>query len=264
MTESATSTDGRRLVGRVALITGASWGIGAAVAKAFAREGASVVVSSYPETTMENLADKVVQSITEAGGRAIRLSADVTSRKQIDSVVATTRKELGDIDILVANAAYSNRLPWHEISVEQWDHTHAVNLRGAFVCAQACYEGMLRNGGGSIITVTSVTVNLGMVGLLDYVTSKAGLIGFTRALAREVGKEGIRVNAVMPGAIRTEQEVAYGFDEEELKVLSAERQCIPRRGFADDLAGTFVYLASDESSFVSGQVINVDGGWIHY
>lgn len=264
MTESATPTDGRRLAGRVALITGASWGIGAAVAKAFAREGASVVVSSYPQETMEGLADEVVKSITEAGGRAIRLSADVTSREQIDSVVATARKEFGDIDILVTNAAFAKRLPWHEISVEQWDHTHAVNLRGAFVCAQACYEGMLRNGGGSIITVTSVTVNLGMVGMLDYVTSKAGLIGLTRALAREVGKDGIRVNAVMPGAIRTEQEVAFGFDEEELKVLSAERQCIPRRGFADDLAGTFVYLASDESSFVTGQVINVDGGWIHY
>ena len=123
---------------------------------------------------------------------------------------------------------------------------------------------MLRRKGGNIITVTSVTVELGMAGHLDYVSSKAALIGFTRALAREVGKDGIRVNSVMPGAIRTEHEVALGFDEEELKVLSAERQCIPRRGFADDLAGTFLYLASDDSSFVSGQVINVDGGWIHY
>jgi 3-oxoacyl-[acyl-carrier protein] reductase len=103
-----------------------------------------------------------------------------------------------------------------------------------------------------------------MAGLLDYVSSKAALIGFTRALAREVGKDGIRVNSVMPGAIRTEQEIALGFDEDELRVMSAERQCLPRRGFADDLAGTFLYLASDDSSFVSGQVINVDGGWIHY
>lgn len=264
MTDSSHSTEGRRLDGRVALITGASWGIGAAVAKAFAREGASVVVSSYPDEQMERLADELVQSIADTGGNAIRLSADVTSREQIDQVVDATRQEYGDIDVLVTNAAFSNRLPWRQISVEQWDHTHAVNLRGAFVCAQACYDGMLRKGGGSIIGVTSVTAELGMTGLLDYVSSKAGLIGFTRALAREVGTDGIRVNAVMPGAIRTEQEVALGFDEEELKVLCAQRQCIPRRGFADDLTGAFVFLASDESSFVTGQVINVDGGWIHY
>lgn len=262
MTE--TSARQGRLSGRVALITGASWGIGAAVAKAYAREGASVVVSSYPEKKMEELADGVVSSVLESGGMAMRLSADVTSREQLDHVVAKAREEFGDIDIVVANAAYANRLPWHQITEKQWDHTQAVNVRGAFISAQACYEGMLRKGGGSIIAVTSVTVNLGMAGMLDYVTSKAGLIGFTRALAREVGKDGIRVNAVMPGAIRTEQEVALGFDEEGLKSLSAERQCIPRRGFADDLTGTFVYLASDESSFVTGQVINVDGGWVHY
>jgi 3-oxoacyl-[acyl-carrier protein] reductase len=253
-----------RLDGKVAFITGASWGIGAAVAKAYALEGASVVVSSYPEQQMEQRADEVVKSITDNGGRAIRISADVTSREQIDRVVSETRDTFGDIDVLVANAAYANRLPWHQIPIEQWDRTLEVNVRGAFLCAQACYEGMLRKGGGSIIAVTSVTVNLGMAGMLDYVTSKAGLIGFTRALAREVGKEGIRVNAVMPGAIRTEQEVALGFDENELIELSAERQCIPRRGFAEDLSGTFVYLASNDSSFVSGQVINVDGGWIHY
>jgi 3-oxoacyl-[acyl-carrier protein] reductase len=254
----------RRLDGRVALITGASWGIGAAVAKCFAGEGASVVVSPYPDDEMESLADKVVASITASGGRAIRSSADVTSRSQIDDVVAAARREFGDIDVLVTNAAYANRLPWYSISQEQWDHTHAVNLGAAFACAQACYEGMLRRGGGSIITVTSVTVEVGMAGLLDYVSSKAGLIGFTRALAREAGKDGIRVNAVMPGAIRTEQELALGFDEEELRALFAERQCIPRRGYADDLTGAFLFLASDESSFVSGQVINVDGGWIHY
>jgi 3-oxoacyl-[acyl-carrier protein] reductase len=253
-----------RLAGRVALVTGASWGIGAAVARAFAAEGASVVVSSYPDAEMERLADGVVRSIADAGGRAVRVSADVSSATDIASLMESAREAFGDVDVLVNNAAYSNRLPWNEIPAEQWDHTQAVNVRGAFLCAQACYEGMLRKGRGSIICVTSVTVELGMAGLLDYVTSKAALIGLTRALAREIGPQGIRVNAVMPGAIRTEQEVALGFDEKELEALSAERQCIPRRGFADDLTGAFVFLASDDSSFVSGQVINVDGGWIHY
>jgi len=253
-----------RLHGRVALITGASWGIGAAVAKSFASEGASVVVNTYPDPKMDALAEGVVDSIRRAGGSAIKIAADVTSEAQVKSMVECARLEFGDIDVLVTNAASSNRLAWHEISVEQWDHTHAVNVRGAFVCAKACYPGMLRRKNGSIITVTSVTVNLGMAGLLDYVTSKAALIGFTRALAREVGKDGIRVNSVMPGAIRTEQEVALGFDEDELTRLSAERQSLPRRGFADDLAGTFLFLATEDSSFVTGQVVTVDGGWIHY
>jgi len=253
-----------RLDGRVALITGASWGIGAAVAKTFASEGASVVVNTYPDPKMNALADEVVDSIRSAGGSAIKVSADVTSEAQVESMVECARLEFGDIDVLVTNAAYANRLPWHEISVEQWDHTYEVNVRGAFICAKACYPGMLRRKSGSIITVTSVTVNLGMAGMLDYVSSKAALIGLTRALAREVGKDGIRVNSVMPGAIRTEQEVALGFDEDELTRLSAERQSLPRRGLAEDLAGTFLYLATDDSSFVTGQVVTVDGGWIHY
>ena len=264
MNSSATGQAGKRLKGRVALITGASRGIGAAVAKLFAAEGASVVVNTNPDAQMSKLADDVVASIKSEGGTALKIAADISSEEQVTEMIATINRELGDVDILVTNAAYGIRKPWHEISVEQWDYTQAVNLRGAFLCAKACYPGMLRRKGGNIITVTSVTVELGMAGHLDYVSSKSALIGFTRALAREVGKDGIRVNSVMPGAIRTEQEIALGFDEEELKVLSAERQCIPRRGFADDLAGTFLYLASDDSSFVSGQVINVDGGWIHY
>lgn len=257
-------TTGSKLAGRVALVTGASWGIGAAVAKLFAKEGASVVVNTYPDEKMNKLADGVVDAIRADGGAAVKVPADISSEEQVAEMVESARREFGDVDILVTNAAYGVRTPWHEISMKQWDYTQAVNVRGAFFCAKACYPGMLRRKGGNIITVTSVTVELGMAGLLDYVSSKAALIGFTRALAREVGKDGIRVNSVMPGAIRTEQEIALGFDEEELKALSAERQCLPRRGFADDLAGTFLYLASDDSSFVSGQVINVDGGWIHY
>ena len=253
-----------RLDDRVAIITGASWGIGAAVAEAFAREGAAVLVNNLPEDRMDALAEGVVARINAAGGRAVKCPADISIPSEVDRMVALAERTFGDIDIMVANAAYSERVPWNEIPLDQWDRTMAVNVRGTYLCARAVYPSMLRLGRGSIITLTSVTVELGMAGFLDYVSSKAGIIGLTRALAREVGKDGIRVNSVMPGAIRTEQEVELNFDERELAALSAERQSIPRRGYADDLTGTFIYLASDDSAFVTGQVVTVDGGWVHH
>ena len=254
----------RRLENRVAIVTGASWGIGAAAAEAFAREGACVVVNNLPEDRMDALAQGVVDRIVDEGGRAIKVPADISVPAEVEHLVSVAESTFGDVGIMVANAAYSEREQWTEIPIEQWDRTMAVNLRGTYLCARAVYPSMLRLGGGSIITLTSVTVELGMAGFVDYVASKAGIIGLTRALAREVGGDGIRVNSVMPGAIRTEQEVELNFDEHELAVLSAERQSIPRRGYADDLAGTFVYLASDDSAFVTGQVITVDGGWVHH
>lgn len=254
-----------RLDNRVAIVTGASRGIGAAAAEAFAREGAGVVVNSIADDRMEAMASDVVARITDAGGAAIAVVADVTVPKQVDDMVERARIEFGDVDVLVANAAYSQRRPWNEIDIDQWDRTMAVNLRGTFLCSRAVHPGMLRKGQGSIVTVTSVTVELGMAGLLDYVASKAGIIGLTRALAREVGGDGIRVNSVMPGAIRTEHEVELDLTPaDELERVMAERQSLPQRGYAEDLAGTFVYLASDDSAFVTGQVIAVDGGWIHH
>jgi len=254
-----------RLEGRVAIVTGASRGIGAAAAEAFAREGASVVINTIPEERMDAMASEVVERITSAGGAAIKVAADITVPRQVEKLVDKAQSAFGDVDVLVANAAYSRRTPWNEISIEQWDQTMAVNLRGTFLCAKAVYPGMLRKGRGNIITVTSVTVDLGMAGTLDYVSSKAGIIGLTRALAREVGPDGIRVNSVMPGAIRTEHEVELELaDEAELAALMKERQSLPQRGYAEDLAGTFVYLASDDSAFVTGQIVAVDGGWINH
>ncbi len=191
-----------RLEDRVAIVTGASWGIGAAAAEAFAREGARVVVNNLPDERMDALAQGVVDRINEAGGRAIKVAADISVPADVDHLVATAEDVFGDVDIMVANAAYSKRSAWNEISIEQWDKTMAVNLRGTFLCARAVHPSMLRLGRGSIITLSSVTVELGMAGILDYVSSKAGIIGLTRALAREVGGDGIRVNSVMPGAIR--------------------------------------------------------------
>jgi len=254
-----------RLDDRVALVTGASRGIGAAAAEAFAAEGASVVINTIPDERMEAMASEVVSRITDAGGAAITVAADVTMPEEVEAMVTEARSAFGDIDVLVTNAAYARRSPWNEISVEQWDQTLAVNLRGAFVCAKAVHPGMLRRGRGSIITVTSVMVDLGMAGALDYVASKGGVIGFTRALAREVGPDGVRVNSVMPGAIRTEYEVETETEtEEELAERLAELQSLPQRGYARDLAATFVYLACDDSAFVTGQVIPVDGGWVHH
>ncbi len=254
----------QRLAGRVAIVTGASWGIGAAVSEAFAAEGASVVINSVPDSRMVRLAGEVADRITASGGSAIVVPGDVSDPADVAAVVGAAEDAFGDPDVLVANAATSHRDPWHEIDDDDWDRIFAVNVHGTFNCARAVYPAMQRNGRGSIITLTSVMAGLGMTGALAYVSSKAALIGFTRALAREIGVDGIRVNAVMPGAIRTEHEVEMGGDPEAAAERLAGLQSLKRRGFAEDLTGTFVYLASDDSEFVTGQVLNVDGGWYNY
>jgi 3-oxoacyl-[acyl-carrier protein] reductase len=252
-----------RLDGKVALITGASRGIGAAVARRFAAEGAAVAINHPPDERMAGLAREVVAGIVGDGGRAITIEADISAEADVAAMVDHVAAELGDIGILVANAATSARRQWSDIELAQWEHTFAVNVGGTFLCARAVHPGMVRLGEGAIITVSSVMAHLGMTSSLDYVATKAALIGLTRSLAREVGKEGIRVNSVMPGAIRTEHEIELGGDVEETTRRLSELQCLPRRGYADDLTGTFVYLASDDASFVTGQVIAVDGGWVH-
>jgi len=253
-----------RLAGRVALITGGSRGIGAAVARAYVAEGAAVAVGYQPVPEMERLADALVDELVAGGGAAVAVPADLADPDQVDTLVATARDALGPIGIVVANAAASVPTPWREIPVEQWDLVWAVNVRATWLLARAAYDDLVDSGSGAIITVTSVMVETGAPGRIDYTASKAGVIGLTRALARELGPDGVRVNAVMPGAIRTEHEVAA----EPYPARIAERilplQALQRRGFAEDLAGAFVYLASDDSSFVTGQVINVDGGWVHY
>jgi 3-oxoacyl-[acyl-carrier protein] reductase len=250
-----------RLQDKVAIVTGGSRGIGAAVCLGFAREGARVVVNYHRRA---DLAEGVVARIEAEGGRAVAVQGDVSRAKDVDRFVEAAHEAFGPVDIMVANAAHYPRTPWYQITEEEWDRVLAVNLKGALWCAQAVYPDMKARGYGKIITVTSVTVELGWGPYVHYVTSKTGLIGFTRAIAREAGKDGIRVNCVMPGAIRTEQEVADFPDQEGLAAFLAQRQCLPRRGLPEDLVGAFVYLASPESDFVTGQVINVDGGWVHY
>lgn len=254
----------KRLDGRVAIVTGASWGIGAAVCEAFAAEGASVVINSVPDRRMVRLARDVAGRITANGGSAIVVPGDVSDPGDVAAIVGAAEDAFGDPDVLVANAAASHRDPWNEIEDDAWDRVFDVNVHGTYNCARAVYPAMLRRGRGSIITLTSVMAGLGMTGALAYVSSKAALIGFTRALAREIGSDNIRVNAVMPGAIRTEHEIEMGGDPDEAAARLTGMQSLKRRGYAEDLTGTFVYLASDDSDFVTGQVLNVDGGWLNY
>ncbi|NED94995.1 SDR family oxidoreductase [Phytoactinopolyspora alkaliphila] len=255
---------GQRLTGRVALLTGASRGIGAAVARAYAAEGAAVAVGHEPGPRPREQAVKLVAEINATGGRAIAVPADMVDPQAVESFATTVRAELGAVDIVVNNAAASARVPWAELQVDQWDHVLNVNLRGSWLMTRAAYPDLRVSEHACVINVTSVMVETGQPGALHYTASKAGLIGLTRALARELGEDGIRVNAVMPGAIRTEHEQEMEPDAAAVFDRITARQALKRRGYADDLAGAFVFLASAESGFVTGQVLNVDGGWVHY
>lgn len=254
--------DEGRLAGRVALVTGASRGIGAAVARAYAAEGASVALGYEPRPDMAARAEDLAAELRAAGTKAVALAADLADPGAVQDLVDGARAHLGPLDIVVANAALSAQSPWRDISVADWDRVFAVNLRGSWLLARAAYPDLVAGGRGSIITVSSVMARTGQAGALHYTASKAGIIGLTRALAREAGPDGVRVNAVMPGAIRTEHEEALEPDPDAVFEQITAVQALKRRGAAADLAGAFVYLAGDESAFVTGQVLTVDGGWV--
>ena len=256
---------GPRLAGRVAVVTGASRGIGAAVARAYAAEGAAVAVACQPRAEDMDWAEELAAELRGGGARAIAVTSDLAEPPAIDRLVAEVRAALGPIDVVVNNAAASPRSDWRRMSVDEWDYVQNVNMRASWLLTRAAYPDLCRSENPSVINVTSVMVETGGAsGALHYVASKAGIIGLTRALARELGNDGIRVNAVMPGAIRTEDEVERAPDGAPVFERMAALQSLKRRGFANDVTGTFVFLASHESAFITGQVINVDGGWVHY
>jgi 3-oxoacyl-[acyl-carrier protein] reductase len=245
--------------GKTALITGASRGIGRAIAEALAEAGAAVAVN-YASRAEE--AEQVAAGIVARGGRALAVGADVSNAAQVDSMVDTVVSELGPVGIVVNNAALTDtHKPWQEISEEEWDRVMAVNLKSCFLTLRATYPAMREAGWGRIINISSVTWLLGRPNLLHYVSSKAGMVGFTRTLAREVGPDGITVNAITPGAIQTEAELEMFPEQEELATRLNDLQSVQRRGLPNDIAAAAVFLASDAASFISGQTINVDGGW---
>jgi 3-oxoacyl-[acyl-carrier protein] reductase len=251
-----------KLENKVAIITGAAQSIGKAVALRYAREGAKVVINhlSHP-----GLAAEVVSEIEQQGGKAFAFAADVSIESEVQAMVKETVARFGTVHILVNNAAIDPRKSWYEISVEEWDKVMSVNVRSHFVCAKAVFPYMREQHYGKIINVSSVTFHLGQKGYVHYVASKGAIIGFTRALAREVGCHNITVNCITPGAVKTETEIEKVGTlqaQEEATAFLLNAQAIPVRMHAADIEGAFVFLASDESNFITGQTLNADAGWV--
>ncbi|GLK83299.1 SDR family oxidoreductase [Ancylobacter defluvii] len=246
-----------RLDGKVALITGASAGIGRATAELFAREGAKVVVGARRQAELDTL----VAEIAQAGGAAAALAGDVKDEDYASALVALAVERFGRLDIAFNNAGTLGASgPSTEISAQGWADTLAVNLTGAFLGAKHQIAAMLKTGGGSVIfTSTFVGYSTAFPGLAAYAASKSGLIGLTQALAAEYGPKGIRVNAVLPGAVETEMfREANGTPEAQSFVTGLH--ALKRVAQPEELARSVLYLASDDSSFVSGTAHLVDGG----
>jgi 3-oxoacyl-[acyl-carrier protein] reductase len=245
------------LARKTAIVTGAGTGIGRATAQLLAQRGARVVaVGLQPDKLQETVA-----AITSAGGEAIAVDADVSDPEAIEQVASAAQHAFDGADVLVNNAAVYPIGPWHEMEAEQWDAVFATNIRGYFLMARAVRPQMIARGGGAVVNVSSVTFFTGNALLLAYVASKGAVIGFTRALAREAGPDGIRANAVAPGAFPTAASEIHA-DQEGLWRDVLEDQSIKRRGEVEDVARAIAFFASDDSSFVTGQTLLVDGGWM--
>ena len=245
---------------RVVIITGAGQGIGRVFAKAFATAGARAVIAEINE----DKAAAVAADILDAGGEALAVTTDVSDPASIDEMVEIVTDEYGRIDVLINNAAIFSTLemrPFEQIPLEEWERVLRVNVTGAMLCARAVLPAMRRAKWGRIVNMASGAVSLGRPGYLHYIASKAALIGMSRSLARELGKDGITVNAILPGATFTEIERKTVTPEQKERIIAM--QCIPRAETPEDLVGAALFLASEASAFVTGQIINADGGATH-
>jgi 3-oxoacyl-[acyl-carrier protein] reductase len=246
------------VAGKTAIVTGAGTGIGRATAQLLAGRGARVVAAGLqPERLRET-----VDAIAAAGGEAVAVDADVSDPAAIEHVAERAQEAFGGADVLVNNAAIYPIGPWHEMDAAQWDAVFATNIRGYFLMARAVRPQMLARGAGAIVNLASVTFLTGEALLVAYVASKGAVVGFTRALAREAGPEGIRVNAVAPGAFPTAATEIHA-DQDALWRGVLESQSIKRRGEVEDVARAIAFFAGDDSRFVTGQTLLVDGGWMH-
>ncbi|MBI4786033.1 MAG: glucose 1-dehydrogenase [Chloroflexi bacterium] len=253
-----------KLQDRVVIITGAVRGIGQVLAQRVAEQGARVVAADILDVT------ETAQKVNAVGGRAIGLRVDVTRFDSVREMADETLAQFGQIDALVNNAALSAALkpkPFDAISENEWDAVFAVNVKGIWQCCKAVVPCMKRRGGGSIINISSDSIFQGIPLLTHYVASKGAVWAFTRSLARELGESGIRVNSITPGYTITGVPSGLSEDKQTLdhvNDLNIEQRVLKRAMTPDDLTGAVVFLASDDSAFISGQNLNVDGGAVHY
>ena len=245
----------QKLAGKKALVTGGNSGIGKAVALAYANAGADVTVAWHNNPAA---AQATVKAIVEAGRQAIAVRADVTDEASVAGLFAAHKKRFGALDILVNNAGIQKSQPITAMALDDWERMMAVHLRGAFLCARAAAKAMKPRRQGRIVNVCSQLGYIGRAHYTAYSAAKAGLIGFTRALAKELAPHGILVNGVAPGLVDT------GFDPLSADAKRAHAAALPleRLGTPDDMTPSFVFLASDESRYFCGQLLHPNGGEI--
>ena len=244
-----------KLEGRVALVTGASQGIGHACALALAREGASVALAARNQQKLDELAAQ----IAAAGGKAAAFVVDVADEDQVKSAVKSAIGHFGKIDILVNNAGITRDQLVMRMKRADWDAVINTNLTSAYLCIQQVIPSMLKQRWGRIINITSVFGQMGQAGQANYSASKAGLIGLTMAIAREVASRNITSNAIAPGFIETSMTAALS---EEFKQSAVKQIPLGRVGTPADIANAVVFLASEEASYITGHVLNVNGGML--
>ncbi|MCK4591687.1 MAG: 3-oxoacyl-[acyl-carrier-protein] reductase [Candidatus Latescibacteria bacterium] len=243
------------LQNKIAIVTGAGQGIGQTIAVRLAQEGAEVIVSDINLQGVEQTASQIRQMVR----KSLAVKVDVANFEDVQAMVQKSTEEFGRVDILVNNAGVTKDNLLVRMTQQQWDWVISVNLKGTFNCTKAVAPHMMRNRYGRIINIASVIGLVGNAGQANYAASKAGIIGLTKSVAKELASRGITVNAVAPGYIQTEMTERL---PEQVKETLLKTVPLRRPGLPQDVAGVVVFLASDDASYITGQVINIDGGMV--
>ena len=246
-----------RLTDKIALVTGSSRGVGRAVALGFAKEGAKVVVNY---TSNETAAKEVVDKIQSLGSKAIAVKADVAQKTEVEGLVGAAIETFGKIDILVNNAGFTRPALMIKMTEDQWDQVVDIHLKGAFLCSQAAGLRMKEQKSGKIINVMSVAGLVGTVGQINYSAAKGGILSMTKSIARELARYNVCCNVISLGIVATDMTEKIRTDEK-LKEIYMNRILLKRFAEPDDISPAFAFLASDESNYITGQLLCVDGGY---